>query len=124
MKLFGFTCWLQFIFTVSTLLAKFWVFLALAKSCAMCFAKKSKAALHGDNDWICTVCTLKNTIGQLMCAACGERKEGHVSNPVPSTSCEPEKGEKTPSNGKSVINVNEQAKRNVQKSCVNAMFVK
>jgi hypothetical protein len=33
-----------------------------------------------------------------------------------STSCEPEKGEKTPSNGKSVINVKEQAKRNVQKS--------
>lgn len=89
---------------------------ALAKSCAMCFAKKSKAALHGDNDWICSVCTLKNTIGQLMCAACGECKEGHVSNPVPSTSCEPEKGEKTPSNGKSVININEQAKRNVQKS--------
>lgn len=88
---------------------------ALAKSCAMCFAKKSKAALQGDIDWECAVCTLKNPIGQLICAACGHNKE-EVDNPVPSTSSQQDKGEKTPSNSKSVITKNDVDKKHLQKS--------
>ncbi|XP_063414757.1 calpain-15-like isoform X2 [Mytilus trossulus] len=85
---------------------------AIAKSCAMCFAKKSKAALVGDNDWVCAKCTLKNSIGQLVCEACGEKNE----NAPPSTSSGNKKGGVTPSNGKSVINKTEQTRKNLQKT--------
>ncbi|CAC5382336.1 CAPN15 [Mytilus coruscus] len=85
---------------------------AIAKSCAMCFAKKSKAALVGDNDWVCAMCTLKNSIGQLVCEACGEKNE----NAPPSTSSGNKKGGVTPSNEKSVINKTEQARKNLHKN--------
>lgn len=64
---------------------------AIAKSCAMCFAKKSKAAITGDSDWSCSVCTLKNPHGQLVCEACGKKRD----DVAPSASSGQSKGDKS-----------------------------